>query len=41
MTGLKIPVSLVLKLLASGKKESDIVADYPELEHDDIKQCIE
>ena len=39
--GMRIPVSLVLKLLATGKSESEIIADYPELEHDDIRQCIE
>ncbi len=38
--GLRIPVRLVLKLLAGGKTAEQIVADYPELEREDINQCI-
>jgi len=39
--GMRIPVALVLKLLAAGKTPAQIIADYPELEDEDIKQCIE
>ena len=39
--GLRIPVSLVLKLLAAGKTYEQIISDYPELENEDIRQCIE
>ncbi len=39
--GMRIPVSLVLKLLATGKTNDQIISDYPELEHEDIRQCIE
>ncbi len=37
--GLRIPVSLILRLLASGKTIRQIVKDYPELKEDDIKQA--
>lgn len=39
--GMRIPVSLVLKFLAKGKNDTQIISDYPELEPDDIRQCIE
>ncbi|MBI1983232.1 MAG: DUF433 domain-containing protein, partial [Acidobacteria bacterium] len=39
--GLRIPVHLVLRLLADGKAPADIIADYPELEAADIKQAME
>jgi len=39
--GLRIPVSLIIKLIASGKKSKDILEDYPELEEEDIKQSLE
>lgn len=39
--GMRMPVTLVLKLLAVGKTHAEIIADYPELEEDDIRQCIE
>jgi len=38
--GLRIPVRLILKLLAAGKTAEEIVADYPELERDDVSQCV-
>ncbi|MFB2978737.1 DUF433 domain-containing protein [Microseira sp. BLCC-F43] len=39
--GMRITVSLVLNLLAHGKSIADIIADYPELETEDIQQCLE
>lgn len=39
--GLRIPVHLVLRLLANGKTTAEITADYPELEEPDIKQAME
>ena len=39
--GLRIPVSLIIKLIASGKKIEDILEDYPELKKEDIKQSLE
>jgi uncharacterized protein (DUF433 family) len=37
--GLRITVSVVLKLLAEGKSEADLIRWYPELEPDDIRQA--
>lgn len=39
--GMRIPVTLILKLLAVGKTHAEIISDYPEIEEDDIRQCIE
>jgi uncharacterized protein (DUF433 family) len=38
--GMRIPVTTVLGLLASGVSEKEILADYPDLEPDDIKACL-
>jgi len=38
--GMRVPVSLVLNLLASGKTTEDIIADYPYLEAEDIQQSL-
>jgi len=38
--GHRIWVSLVLDLLASGTPAAEILADYPELEEDDIRACL-
>ena len=35
----RITVSVVLKLLAEGKSEADLIRCYPELEPDDIRQA--
>jgi len=39
--GLRIRVADVLALLAGGASESEILADYPYLERDDIRACLE
>ena len=39
--GLRIPVSLIVKLIAGGKKVKEILRDYPELEEEDIKQALQ
>ncbi len=39
--GMRITVSFVLKLLASGQTTQEILASYPELEKEDVKQAIE
>ena len=39
--GMRITVAFVLKLLASGMGHAEILKAYPELEEDDIKQCME
>jgi len=39
--GLRIPVALIVRLVASGKSFKEIIEDYPQLEEDDIKQALE
>ncbi|MBC7369393.1 MAG: DUF433 domain-containing protein [Undibacterium sp.] len=39
--GMRIRVKDVLDLLAAGVAEPEILADYPDLEADDIKACLE
>jgi uncharacterized protein (DUF433 family) len=39
--GMRIPVSVVLKLLAGGMTAEQILSDYPELQPADIDQCIQ
>ena len=39
--GMRIPVSLVVNLLAHGKSTNDILAEYPDLEPQDISQALE
>ena len=38
--GLRVPVTVVLDLLADGGTEAQILADYPYFEHDDIRRCL-
>ncbi len=38
--GMRITVALVLNLLSNGKSGQDIVAEYSELENEDIQQCL-
>ena len=38
--GLRIPVSLILRLLSIGKTIPQILKDYPELEEEDIRQAL-
>jgi uncharacterized protein (DUF433 family) len=34
--GLRYPVELILELLSAGMSYEEILADYPDLEHEDI-----
>ena len=38
--GLRIPVSLVLKYLAAGKAPAEVIDEFPELEPEDIGECL-
>ena len=38
--GLRIPVATVLRMLAGGMTEHEILADYPDLESEDIRECL-
>ncbi len=39
LRGTRIPVDLVLELIASGWSEVNITANYPGVTHDDIEAC--
>ena len=39
--GTRLSVEFVIGLLADGWSESDILANYPNLAHDDIIACLE
>ena len=38
--GMRISVELILSLLAQGVKEDELLADYPDLEPDDLLACL-
>ncbi|MBM3738064.1 MAG: DUF433 domain-containing protein [Acidobacteria bacterium] len=38
--GLRIPVATVIRMLSVGMSESEILADYPDLEPEDIRACL-
>ena len=37
---LRIPVTTVLRLLAGGLMEHQILSEYPDLEMEDIRECL-
>ena len=37
---MRVPVSLILNLLANGKTTAEIIEDYPYLEPEDIQQSL-
>ncbi len=37
---LRIPVATVLRLLAGGMTEQEILSEYPDLEIEDIRECL-
>lgn len=41
LRGMRIPVSVVLKLMAAGMTPDQILDDYPDLEQADLDQCIQ
>ena len=38
--GMRVPVSLVVNLVANGMSDDEILAAYPYLEKEDIRQCL-
>lgn len=38
--GLRYPVSFILDLLSSGMTQEEILADYPDLEMEDLLACL-
>lgn len=39
--GMRIPVSVILGQLAHGASASEVLADYPDLETEDIQQALQ
>jgi uncharacterized protein (DUF433 family) len=39
--GLRYPVASVLEMLAGGMQTSEVLADYPDLEQEDILACLD
>lgn len=39
--GMRIPVTVILKLMAGGASREEILIDYPDLESEDISQAIQ
>ncbi|KJH69347.1 DUF433 domain-containing protein [Aliterella atlantica] len=39
--GLRYPVEFLLELLSSGMTNEEILADYPDLEADDLQTCMD
>jgi len=39
--GIRIPVSVIVSQVAHGAAAAEILADYPDLQPDDIKQALE
>jgi uncharacterized protein (DUF433 family) len=37
---LRIPVATVLRMLAGGLTEHEILSEYPDLQTDDIRECL-
>jgi uncharacterized protein (DUF433 family) len=37
---LRIPVATVLRLLAGGLSEREIIAEYPDLRTEDVRECL-
>jgi uncharacterized protein (DUF433 family) len=37
---LRIPVATILRLLAGGLTEREILSEYPDLEREDIRECL-
>jgi uncharacterized protein (DUF433 family) len=40
ITGTRIPVELIVKLVAQGWKEEDIIKEYPALKKEDIRAAL-
>jgi uncharacterized protein (DUF433 family) len=41
LRGMRIPVSLVVNLVANGMSTEDILREYPDLEADDIREALQ
>ena len=41
LRGTRIPVSLVLGYLAAGKSADEIIAEFPDLTHEQVTACLD
>ncbi|NUM55801.1 MAG: DUF433 domain-containing protein [Candidatus Hydrogenedentes bacterium] len=39
--GTRIPVHLILRMLANGDTEAELLTEYPSLTHEDILACLD
>jgi uncharacterized protein (DUF433 family) len=39
--GMRVPVSVIVGQIAHGATTDEVLADYPDLEPDDVRQCLE
>lgn len=39
--GMRIPVSVIVKQIAHGASRAEVLADYPDLEQEDVLQALE
>ncbi|MFY9271071.1 MAG: DUF433 domain-containing protein [Candidatus Manganitrophaceae bacterium] len=39
--GMRITVSLIVNLVANGMSTEEIIKEYPDLEHEDIRQALQ
>ena len=39
--GIRIPVSLIINLVANGMTQNEIIKEYPDIEPEDIKESLE
>ena len=39
--GMRIPVSVIVRQIAHGASTEDVIADYPDLEAEDVQQALE
>ena len=39
--GMRIPVSLIINLVANGMTTEDIIKEYPDLEPEDVKEALQ
>ncbi|MCR4292828.1 MAG: DUF433 domain-containing protein [Candidatus Kuenenia sp.] len=39
--GMRIPVSLIVNLVANGMTQNEIIKEYPDIEPDDIKESLQ
>lgn len=41
MRGMRMPVSLIINLIANGMTTEEIIKEYPDLEPEDIKEALQ